>query len=68
MEVKGMPSSKTPVSFAIRADILAELMLDKVYSQKLHECKYFYEVIEVVREFAEKKGYKSFDIPVYEST
>jgi len=55
---------KSPFSFAIRTDILKELMLDKVYAEKLFKAKEFYEVVEVVREFAEKKGIKFAEIYV----
>ena len=55
---------KSPVSFAIRKDILQELMLDKVYAEKLTQAEELYEIIEVIQEFAEKKGYKFTEIYV----
>jgi hypothetical protein len=59
---------KSPVSFAIRTDILKEIMLDKVYAEKLAKAKQFYEVVEVVREFASKKGIKFAEIYIQQST
>ena len=53
---------EAPFSFAIRKDILKELMLDKVYGEKLLKAKEFHEIIEVIREFAYKKGYKFVEI------
>lgn len=55
---------KRSVSLAIKTEILRELMKDKVFVQKMDKAKKFHEIIEVVREFAEKKGYKFAEIYV----
>jgi len=59
---------KSPVSFAIRTDILKEIMLDKIYGEKFRKAKQFHEIVEVVREFAEKKGIKFAEIYIQQST
>jgi hypothetical protein len=44
--------------FAVRAEILRELMKDPEYAERLEKAREWLEVIAVVREFAEKNGYK----------
>jgi len=50
--------------FAVRTEILRELMKDPVFKRKLEKAKEWHEIIDVVREFAEKKGYKFAEIYV----
>lgn len=50
--------------FAVRAEILRELMKDEEYAEKLGKAGEWHEIIAVIREFAEKKGYKFAEIYV----
>lgn len=43
---------------AIRIDVLRELMNDKEFTEKLLKAKKWHQAVEVIRKFAEKKGYK----------
>jgi len=53
---------KRYVSMAIKTQILRELMKDEVFAEKMKKAEKFHEIIEIVREFAYKKGYKLMDI------
>ena len=49
-------------AFAIRTEILRELMKDEEYAEKLENAKEWHEIIDVIHEFAEKNGYKFAEI------
>lgn len=50
------------MAMAIRSDVLRELMKDKEFAEKLLKAKKWHQVVEVIHEFAKKKGYKSAEV------
>lgn len=46
----------------LRAHLLKEIMADPYFKHKFLEAKTFSDLVDVVREFAEKKGLKFMDI------
>jgi mannitol/fructose-specific phosphotransferase system IIA component len=48
--------------FAVRREILIELLKDKEYVERLEKAKNLNEVIEVLKAFAENKGYKVAEV------
>lgn len=52
---------------AVRRVILVDLMKDKEYAERLGKAKEWHEIIAVIREFAEKKGYKFAEIYTQEA-
>jgi hypothetical protein len=46
----------------LRASLLREIMKDAEYREKYLKAKEWHEIIDVIREFAEKKGYKFMEI------
>jgi len=64
MALKKVNKMKHAVNMAIKLEILRELMKDKVFAEKMEKAKEFHEVVKIIREFAEKKGYKFAEIYV----
>lgn len=50
------------MAMAIRSDVLRELMKDKEFAEKLLKAKKWHQAVEVIREFAEKKGYECAEV------
>ena len=50
------------MTLAVRKVILIDLMKDKDYAERLGKAREWHEIIAVIREFAEKKGYKFAEI------
>jgi hypothetical protein len=54
--LKNKAEMKKNMPFAVKAEILKELVQDPIYSKRLESAKEFDDVIVVVKDFAKKRG------------
>jgi hypothetical protein len=50
------------MAMVIRTDVLRELMKDKEFAEKLLKIKKWHQMVELIHEFAKKKGYKCAEL------